>query len=428
MDPIPPLRGGDPLTGELTDSVEIYVARQPIYDSRTELFGYELLYRNSAAATVAAGLSTDHMSSTVVMHSLVDLGLPQIIGSKRGFINFSRDMLVNGFWELFDRNQVVIELLETVEPDEDVLRACGRLRQAGYTLALDDFENSDEHEPLLRLANLVKLDVLGRSAEELEQMVQPLTSYDLTFLAERVESADVHQICRGLGFEYFQGYYFSRPEIVVGKEMPTEQVTILRLISLVRDLETSESALEQAFRADVGLTFKLLRIVNSAAVGGRGVESIRHAIQLLGRGVLARWLGLLMIASLGKGAAANRELSEIALARARICERIAEITDLGNASGALFMVGLFSMLDRLMSKPMAEILGEVDLAPEVKDALVKRCGPYAGPLLMLEAYEVADWDEAEERAEQLGLPRGQLARMYVDALAWGRERLTAVDF
>lgn len=410
-----------------TDHVDIYVARQPIYDSKTELFGYELLYRNSAAATGASGLSTDFMSSTVVMHSLVDLGLDRITGGARGFMNFSRELLVNNFWELFDRNSVVIELLETVEPDEEVIAACARLRKAGYILALDDYEHSADAEPLLELAHVVKLDVLGRSQQELAQAIEPLRSHDLEFLAERVESAEMHHICSELGFTLFQGYYFSRPEIVIGREMPTEQATILRLISMVRDLETSEVALERAFRADVGLTFKLLRIVNSAAIGGRGVESIRHAIQLLGRAVLARWLGLLMISSLGKVAAPNRELSEIALARARICERVAELTGQSGAGGSLFIIGLFSMLDRLMGRPMAEVLSQIDLAPEVKEALLNREGPFAEPLLMLERYEIADWEGAERRARELGIPVEQLSRLYVEGLAWARERLTAIE-
>ncbi len=405
--------------------MDIYVARQPIYDSNVDLFGYELLYRGSAMATAARGLSSDHMSSTVVMHSLVDLGMTQITGGKRGFLNFSRDMLVNNFWELFNPRHVVIELLETVEPDPDVVNACARLTAAGYTLALDDFVNAPGYEPILEHAKLVKLDVLGRTAEELATAMDPLRPYDVAFLAERVENGEVYGFCRELGFSLFQGYHFSRPELVVGKEMPTEQISILRLISLVRDLETSEVALEQAFRGDVGLTFKLLRIVNSASVGGRGIESIRHAIQLLGRAVLARWLGLLMISSLGKVAAPNRELSEIALARARICERVAELAPGAGSGGALFMVGLFSQLDALMGKPMDEILNGVDLAAEVKEALLERDGPLAGPLNMLEAYEVADWVTAELLAQDMGLPSERLASLYVEGLEWSRRSLTA---
>jgi c-di-GMP phosphodiesterase len=404
--------------------VDIFVARQPIFCGRSDLYGYELLYRGSALATAAAGLSSNHMSSTVIMHALVDLGMPRITGGKRGFLNFTREMLVNDFWELFDRDGVVIEVLETVEPDEEVIAACVRLRDAGYMLALDDFVDKAEYRPLLELAQVVKIDVLNRTPHDIEREVQPFRAFDAVLLAERIEDEAIFTACRNIGFEYFQGYFFSRPEMVAGREMPADQIAILRLISLVRDIGTNEMALEQAFRADVGLTYKLLRIVNSAAVGGRGVESIRHAIQLVGRAALARWLGLIMISSLGRDSGPNRELSEIALVRARICEQLASANESAAASGARFMVGLFSLLDHLMAKPMGEIVAEVDLAPEVKQALTDRTGPYARPLELLEAYEEGNWSVAERACAELGIPRDRLAEMYVDGLQWARDQLT----
>jgi c-di-GMP-related signal transduction protein len=324
--------------------VDIFVARQPIFDAGNRLYGYELLYRGNGAATAAKGATSEQMSSHVIVNSIVNLGMNQITGSRRGFMNFSREMLVGGYWELLDPKGVVIELLEVVEPDADVVASCERLRAAGYTLALDDFVYTPRHEPLLELAEIVKFDVLGPSLEEIGRALEPISHRRLTLLAERVETAEIHEACARMGFSLFQGYFYSRPEIMAGKEMPAEQISIFRLMALVRDDDTSELALEEAFQGDLGLTYKLLRIVNSAAVGGRGVESIRHAIRLLGRTSLSRWLALLMVASLGKRSGTHEQLSERAIARAHFCERLAAAGVWRGAGGPLFMIGLFSLL------------------------------------------------------------------------------------
>ena len=406
--------------------MDIVVARQPIYNAKNGLFAYELLYRATGEATEAGTTSpVDQMSATVIARSLLDFGIERVTGEMRAFVNFSRDLLLGGYWELFGREKVVIELLETIEPDPPVLEACRALVAAGYTLALDDYEHTPDKDPLLRLAHLVKVDVLNRSAAEIEANIEAPRAFKVPLLAERVEDASMHELCLKLGFSYFQGYHYAKPQIIVGRGVAPDHVAILRLISLVRDLETSDAALEEAIRSDVALTFKLLRIVNSAAVGGRGVDSIRYAVGLVGRAALMRWLGLLLFAELGRSSATNRELSETALARARVCERLARGVYPPSAAGPLFITGLFSAIDRLMGKPMEEILEEVDLAPEVVQALLSREGPYAAPLRMMESYERGEWDPAVTEAAYLGLAAGVLSKIYVDSLAWARDQLNA---
>ena len=405
-------------------AVDIFVARQPIFDDRNRLAGYELLYRSGERNAANGFLSPDQMTTDVIVHSLLGIGLERITHGHAGYVNFTRDMLLDRQYELLDPKDMVIELLENIAVDGAVLDACERMTRAGYRLALDDFTSYDPRmEPLLRVADVVKVDVMHTPAEQLESLVERLRPFDTTLLAEKVETAAVHETCRALGFGLFQGYHFSRPEVLSKREVPVGQLAIIRLLNLLRDMDASDVVIEEAFRSDLSLSYKLLRIVNSAAHGGRGIESILHAVRLLGRDVLHRWLALLFVSSMARGSEADAELVETALVRARLCEQLAEVSGRPTASGPLFLVGLFSLLDRLMKMPIEEILARVDLAPDVRDALLGRRGPFGPALELVEAYEQGRWDVAVRAADVLGVPAARLLELYVGSLAWARERL-----
>ncbi|MBA4158148.1 MAG: EAL domain-containing protein [Gemmatimonadetes bacterium] len=297
--------------------LDIFIARQPIFDAHDRLFGYELLYRKNATQNFAADATPEQMSSDVIVHSIIDIGLEQITTGHTGFLNFSREMLVSGVYELLDPNSVMIELLETVEPDDEVVRACTRLHAAGYRLALDDFVYDPRYDPMIELAQIAKIDVLNRSVAEIAQAVEPLRRSGIHLLAERVEKAQVREDCLALGFDLFQGYHFSRPEILSKREISLEQMSIIRLMNTLRDENASDTLLEEAFRSDLTLSYKLLRIVNSAGVGGRGVQSIQHAIRLIGRAALHRWLALLLVSSIAREHGVDAEIVHTAICRAR---------------------------------------------------------------------------------------------------------------
>lgn len=407
--------------------MNIFVARQPIFDVHNRLFGYELLYRGDATLNAAVGASADQMASQVIIHSFVDIGLAQITGGTLGFLNCSQDTLTGGYVELLGPESLVVELLETVEPEPAVIAACERLHAGGYTLALDDFEYDPRFEPLLRLASIIKLDVLDRTPEQIERVLAPLRTYGATLLAERVEDAAMHETCRALGFELFQGYHFSRPEILTRRDLSAVHATVLRLINLLRDESASDAQVEAAFRSDVALSYKLLRIVNSAAVGGSGVESILHAIRLIGRTALSRWVALLLVASLGSAGGPNRELALAAMWRAHFCEALARLAGRQAHAGAHFMVGVFSLLDVLTGSPMAEILGRVDLSTDVKNALLQRAGPHAAALTLVEAYDAGDWEGVAAAARELDVPVAELPSLYLRSLTWAQERLREAD-
>lgn len=404
--------------------MDIFLARQPIFDLHNQLFGYELLYRASSAVNAAEGATRDQMSSTVIARSIIDIGLERITGGRIGFLNFSRETLLEGFAELLSAGSLVIELLETIEPEPAVVEACQRLRRLGYTLALDDFEYHPRYDALIRQVQIVKLDVLNRSGEEIERLVAPLRPYGVRLLAERVEDREVYETCRALGCELFQGYHFSRPEILSKRDFAALPASILNLMNLLRDDTASEVRIEEAFRGDLALTYKLLRIVNSAAVGGRSVESILHAIQLIGRAALGRWLGLLLVGTLGSGSGPNRELALAAMARGRFCEVYAQEAGRRAQVGPMFMVGLFSLLDALMGMPLDEILESLDLSRDAHDALLRRRGPLAPPLELIEAYERGEWERVATLATNLEISPHQLSTRYLDSLSWAQERMT----
>ncbi|HEX3160107.1 MAG TPA: HDOD domain-containing protein [Gemmatimonadaceae bacterium] len=405
--------------------LDVFVARQPIFDCDDRLVAYELLYRGNGRDNFApvGTTSSTRMSADVLLQSVLGVGMERITGGKTAFVNVDRDILLSDPFGMLAPQGTVIELLESIACDAETVAASEALVSRGFTLALDDFVYDPSFDPLLRLAKIVKVDVLNRTPEELAPIVERLRPFGVRLLAERVETVEVHRQCAALGFELFQGYFFAKPEVLARREIPSEQATIMRLLNLLRDSETSDLEVEHAFKADLALTYRLLRIVNSAALGGRGIDSIRHAIQLVGRQALHRWLALLMVSSLSSDNGVNNELVGTAMHRARLCELLGEATGESSArTGTLFIVGLFSLIDALLRLPMEDVLQRVDLATEVREALLYRRGEYAPLLRLVEAYERGSWDEVMAASTAAGIQPGQVSDLYSRGAVWAREK------
>ncbi|MEO6866358.1 MAG: EAL domain-containing protein [Gemmatimonadaceae bacterium] len=406
--------------------IDVFVARQPIFDRHDSLSGYELLYRNTALSTIADGAAADVMCSDTVIHSFLDIGLDDLTDGHRAFVNCTREFLLDGQVELLPSGKVVIEVLETVGNDEAVVTACRRLTQRGYQLALDDYVDDPSFDAMLHTVGIVKLDVLHRKPGELAALLRRLRPFNVQVLAERVETMDMHKECMKLGFDLFQGYFYRRPELVTRKEIEVGQAAMVRLLNMLRDHETPDTTIEGGFRSDPTLTYKLLRIVNSAAVGGRGIDSIGYAIRMVGRQMLYRWLALLMVSSMVTGNDVTDQLVYAALLRARLCELIAESSPQVRHPQALFMTGLFSMLDVLLRMPMREVLSRVTISDEIRQAVMEGTGPYAEPLLLADAYQRGEWDQVDVLASSLGVLPMQMAWLYTKSLTWVNEQLSSV--
>ena len=402
---------------------DVFVARQPIFQLDGRVMAYELLYRKAAHHQTAREATADAMAAEVLVQTFLNIGLDRVTGDARAFLNFTRQMLVDGMYGLLDPRKVVIEVLETVPPDDEVVECVQTMVRNGYTVALDDFVYSPAYDRLLDLVSIVKVDVLDRPFPQLDAVCAILRRRKVTMLAERVETREVELKCRSLGFTLFQGYYFQRPEILSKKELGAGQLAILRLMNLLRDPGSSDVQLEDAFRGDVSLTVKLLRTVNSAAMGGRGIESIRHAVRMVGRSELHKWLSLLLVSSVASRGGTDMELVRTALTRARLAEMIGLMRGDRRAAEGLFMTGLFSLLDALLRVPLAEVLEKIDLADEIKRALTLRAGPYAPVLSLLEAWEHASWDVVQAEAAFLAVDTSTFGDMYLVALDWAKQRL-----
>ena len=345
----------------------IYVARQPIFELGRGLYGYELLYRSNPTIDHADG-DTAVMTAEVIAHALLGIGLQAIAGAGIAFVNFSRALLLNRSWELFDRHAVVIELLENVACDAEVIAACKELVSAGYKLALDDYVYAAESVPLLELASIVKVDMLDKTPSEIVATTRELRRTRVRLLAERVETASIRDLCSGLGYDLFQGYLFSRPETLTKTDVDAGQLAIMRLLNLLQNPSTTDAALEAAFQSDLALCYKLLRIVNAAAMGGQGITSISHAVRLVGRQMLHRWLSVILIATLGAKGDVSHEMALAAMTRARMCELLVTSAHHPADAGSAFIVGLLSLLDVLLEIPMDKILERLELSADVRGA------------------------------------------------------------
>ena len=404
---------------------QIYLARQPIFDDESRVHGYELLYRSTESANSAEG-PTSAMGPSMMVDSLLGMGLAEVTGGRPAYIKVSRHMLLEGSVELFDPHQVVLEIPGTVESDPQVIAALDSLSSAGYRIALDGFRHTPDSAALLLLATVVKLDMLQHTPDQLLEVVERVRPYGPALLAEKVEDGEAHQRASHLGFSYFQGFHFSRPQTLARRDLPVEQLNVMRLLNVINDPDTSDLALERIFRGDISLSYKLLRMVNSAAMGGRGISSIDHAIRLLGRKSLYRWLAL-MLASGASSSGPRGELAHSALLRARMAERIALESGHTGEAPALYLTGLFSRLDALLGAPMPDLLDRLDLRPEVHQALSSRRGPLAPVLSLVEAYEGGHWLELPALVKAARATAIDLREIYIDSLRDADRHLRALE-
>lgn len=391
--------------------MQFMVGRQPIFDTKLDVFGYELLFRNGRGP----GVDGDAMTADVLVRAGLDVGLDGLVGDKLAFVNATRPFLVGEREVSLPSEQTVIEVLEDVVHDEEVVKGCQRLVEDGYTLALDDYLWSEGDEPLLQLAAIVKLDLLATPAADLRHQVERCSAYGAKLVAEKVETAEQMARCRDLGFDLFQGYLLSRPETVEGKTLSPSRLTCLRLIERLCDPDVSAKELEQVVITDPGLSHRFLKAAGAGAAGGlrRPVSSIREGVVLLGERRMRSWTMLML---LGDSGPASAEQLAIAMCRARMSELAASVMAPGMEDSA-FTVGLVSALDVLLGAPLAEIVANLTVTEDLVGALMGRTGTLGSILSDVLAWELGD-DSLQPRT---GLEMVTLERIYVDALRWAND-------
>ncbi len=398
--------------------MQVYMARQPIFDRRQRVVAYELLFR-SGLENVFSATDGDLATSRVISDSFLVFDTQATTRGKRAFINFTREFLLGPYAGFLPKEWLAIEILETVDPDAEVVAACQALQRAGYFLVLDDFVYHPRFEPLLQLAKVIKIDVLAVPPAELPQLVRRLAPYPAKLLAEKVETQEDFDRALKMGFSFFQGYFFSRPVVVSGRDVPGFKLTYLRMIQEINKPDLSFAKVEAIIKQDVSLSYKLLRYINSVGFGLLGeVKSIRQALTLLGEVNVQKWASLVALTHLGQDK--PDELLVASLVRAKFCESLAPLAGLGERASHLFMMGLFSLIDALLDQPLAKILGQMPLDRDVKAALSGQPGRMGLVYKLSAAYERGDWEACSQALAGLDLAEESLPPLYLDALQWSR--------
>lgn len=401
----------------------IYVARQPILDRESNVAGYELLFRNGPENRYS---SEDPELATAqnIEQTVAAFGLDALVGDRTAFVNLSRGALLREFYRLLPPERTVIELLESVAPDREVIRACLGLKAAGYQLALDDFACLLSAAPLLELADVVKVDFRQTALSCDPRLIERLRMRKVCLIAEKVETQPEHRQALAAGYDLLQGYYYCHPEMVETGDLPPTKLSRLQFLSEVSRDDVSFERLENLFRQDVGLTMRLLRYLNSAAFGWRhGITSLRHALALMGLRPLRKWATMMGLVSLGQDR--PRELIVTSLVRARFAEELGVPSGLPDHELELFLSGLFSVAEAIIGRPIADILDGLAVPDAVRAALTGGESPVSPVLRLVTAYERGDWALLESLRPQLEIEERVLSEAYVRALQWAEATANA---
>jgi c-di-GMP-related signal transduction protein len=395
-----------------------YVARQPILTTSGDVFGYELLYRAMAEDTTCEEAG-ERAAARVLNDTLLNVGLDTLTDGKLAFINFNQVMLLANVATLLPPARVIIEVLEGEDVTPAGVDACRALRNQGYTLALDDFEPGSSAEVLLPLASIVKVDVLATTRQQ-RAAIKRLVPPGVKLLAEKVETAEMFHEMRSDAYDLFQGFYFCRPATVSAEAVSTRHLAYARLLAMLNSPNVSVITVEDLIKHDASLSYRVLRCVNSAAFGvRREVSSIRQALVLLGLDRIRKWASIWAMAGMRNGS--SPELVTMAVLRARCCETLGAAAGAADDQAEYFLLGLCSLIDAILGRPMSDAIADLPLSDHVRTALSGGRNPSRSILDAVIAYESGDWDLAAATAAGAGLPPHALAEAYGDALKWARD-------
>lgn len=399
---------------------DIFIARQPIFDTNQKIFGYELLFRSGLENFFDQKLDIDFASINTLLNSFFIFGIEELTKGKKVFLNFSKKVLLSELAMALPKEHLVIELLETIRPEPEVLDVCRKYKENGYTLALDDFEYVPEYDALMELAEIIKIDFLLTKGVDRKTVAQKRFNPNVKYLAEKIESIEEFREALSYGYSYFQGFFFCKPVILAGKDVPSYKLNLLAVLQELNQPYMNVNKIESVIMRDVSLSYKLLRFINSAAFGiPREIRSIRHALNLLGLMELKKWMSLIVLAQIGSDQ--PEELLINSIIRARFCELMAEQTSLRERSNDLFLTGLFSFIDSFLNRPMEEILADLPISSDIKDALLGKPNGLRRILELIIMYEKGDWEAVANLVSVLGLDSGKILPCYLTSVKWAND-------
>jgi EAL and modified HD-GYP domain-containing signal transduction protein len=401
----------------------VFVARQPILDRESRVFGYELLFRQAASAATAQVADADTATSKVIADGF-PLALETMLEPRKVFINFPVGLLLKQAPLALPRELCVVEILEDVRPDPEVVAACRAIKDAGYLLAVDDFVGQPDLAPFVAMADIVKVDVLGLDPARLAGIAAPLLARKVALLAEKVEDRAGHEAALDLGFQYFQGFYFSRPEVVSGRKPPVGVVSKVRLLRELAIPDPEPERIEGILSSDPGLSFRLLKYLNSAAFFRMDkIGSLSQAMMVMGQNPLRKWLMAVLLSDMAH-TPIGREVSFQSLTRARFLELLAlKQPRLPYGADAVFMLGLFSRMDALLGQSMAEVAAQLPLHEDILAALRGESGRAARLLRLARDLEEGQWTAALDVLQAAGVDAAEAARLYAESTVWAKDIL-----
>jgi EAL and modified HD-GYP domain-containing signal transduction protein len=400
-----------------------YVARQPILDRELNTHAYELLFRDSLD-NVFPLISARQATARLVAEQFLQQNIDQLLGGRLCFINFPHSLLLDGLAECLPQDKVVIEILEDATPDDALLAKVRQLHQLGYRLALDDFTLSPAWERFLPFIHIIKFDLRATSLAKIEGFILSHRHLPLTYLAEKVEDKLEFERMKSLGVELFQGFFFSRPEMVQQTTLQPDQLVVMQLLEVVNQADPDLDRIEQLLNQDVSLSLKLLRYVNHLKRFPQPIASFRQAASYLGHAQLKRFVAL--VAATSAGHDKSGELYQMSLIRARFCELLAQTHAPTRQTQQAFITGLFSLLDVLLGQPLDQLLGSIPLTAEIRAALLERKGSLGFYLAFCEDYENANWPRIAASTARLELTEEKVSHLYLAATTWVNEQIQAM--
>lgn len=396
--------------------MDVYVARQAIFDINKEVIAYELLFRNN---NINKFISIENSNPTldVIRNSFSVIGLDKVTGGKRAFINFDEELIKSGIIEEFPKDNIVIEVLETVKPDDTIIECCRSLKEKGYIIALDDFEYNEEFDELIKYIDIIKVDFIITKGNERKEVINriKIKNKGIKFLAEKVETEEEYEEAIGCGYSYFQGYFFCKPVIISGKDISGYKFTYVNLIKEINKESIDIRKIEELIKKDVSLSYKLLKAVNSAHYGmKRKITSIGDAVMIIGINELRKWILIITLQNMGENNI--EELVKMSLLRASFGELLSKKIQPEISSFDAFLTGIFSLMDALMNIPIENILNELPVSKNVKYALLGEENILSDLLRLIREYEKGNWEEVNKLIKKFRVDEEFVSNCYLEAI------------
>ncbi len=395
--------------------MEIFVARQPVFTAKEKIFGYELLFRLSLENSFP-DIDGSTATSGVLANTFFSFELDKILAGKPGLVNFTRDLIVKRTPLLFPEKHIIIEVLEDIEPEPEVIQALHEFKRQGFRIALDDFVYDKKFDEMIALSSIIKFDIMDTPLDTLEPVLESLKSGPpITLLAEKVETHEEFKQAKEMGFGLFQGYFFSKPEILSKKDISANQITKLKLVSAAGKRDPDLAAIEDLIKKDVSVSFKLLKFINSAYFQRPNpVDTIKDAMMFLGIDELKKFISVVVVSDLNPGK--PNELIRSSVVRARMCEQCGTMLKTHFSTEELFTIGLFSSMDAIMDMPMDEILTSISLSNKIKDALLGKDRQFSQLKTLVTSFEQGQWTTPVYKKIEGGRLGNKMPGFYLDAI------------